>query len=329
GTDVVTPTADATYSVSGTDANGCISNVDAVSSVTVNALPTITVNSGSICAGQSFTMVPAGALTYTYSNGTDVVMPTADATYSVSGTDANGCISNVDAVSSVTVNALPTIAVNSGAICAGQSFTMVPTGALTYTYSNGTDVVMPTADVTYSISGTDANGCVSNVDAVSSVTVNALPTISAVTNNTLLCVGQTATLSVTGALTYTWSTTENTTDIAVTPTVQTTYTVEGTDVNGCANTTIITQNVNDCTGIETLSNDVSINVYPNPNNGLFVMELMSTSKVTVTNALGQVVIAETFEAGKHTVDIHNEATGVYFVKVIENNKQQMIRLIKQ
>ncbi len=329
GTDVVMPTADATYSVSGTDANGCASNVDAVSSVTVNVLPTISVNSGSICAGQSFTMVPTGALTYTYTSGTDVVMPTADATYSVSGTDANGCVSNVDAVSSVTVNALPTITVNSGAICAGQSFTMVPTGALTYTYTSGTDVVMPTADATYSVSGTDANGCVSNVDAVSSVTVNTLPTISAVTNNTLLCVGQTATLSVTGALTYTWSTTENTTDIAVTPTVQTTYTVDGTDVNGCANTTMITQNVNDCTGIETLSNDVSIKVYPNPNNGLFVMELISTSKVTVTNALGQVVIAETFEAGKHTVDIHNEATGVYFVKVLENNKQQMIRLIKQ
>jgi len=122
-------------------------------------------------------MVPSGATTYTYSNGTDVVMPTSDATYSVSGTDANGCVSATDAVSSVTVNMLPTISVNSGAVCAGQSFTMVPTGATSYTYSNGSYIVTPTADATYSVSGTDANGCVSNVDAVSSVTVNALPMV--------------------------------------------------------------------------------------------------------------------------------------------------------
>ncbi|MBA4240880.1 MAG: hypothetical protein C0448_09135, partial [Sphingobacteriaceae bacterium] len=64
-------------------------------------------------------------------------------------------------------------------------------------------------------------------------------------------------------------------------------------------------------------------------NGLFVIELISVSKVTVMNALGQVVIAETFEAGKHTVNINNESTGVYFVKVMTNNKQQIIKVIKE
>jgi hypothetical protein len=331
GSSVATPTANSTYSISGTDANGCVSSVDAISSVTVNALPNISVNSGAICAGQSFTMVPTGATTFTYSNGSSVATPTADATYSVSGTDVNGCVSNVDAVSSVTVNALPTISVNSGAICAGQSFTIVPTGAVTFTYSNGSSIATPTANSTYSVSGTDANGCASNVDAVSSVTVNSLPTVLAVTNNTLLCTGETATLTASGTATsYTWSTTDNTTAIAVTPTVQTTYTVNGTDANGCVNSTTVTQDVSLCTGIVTLSNsNVSINVYPNPNNGLFILELTTVAKVTVTNALGQVVIAETFEVGKHSLDIHNEATGVYFVKVIENNKQQIIKVVKQ
>ncbi len=132
-----------------------------------------------------------------------------------------------------------------------------------------------------------------------------------------------------GASTYTWSTTENTTDIVVTPTVQTTYTVDGTDANGCSNTTTITQDVSLCTGITSLVNDASTNLYPNPNNGLFVIELTTTSKVTVTNALGQVVIVETFDAGKHSVNINNESTGVYFVKVMTNNKQQIIKVIKE
>jgi hypothetical protein len=419
-----TPTVTNTYTVTGTNTlTGCTNT--AVSSVTVNTTPTVSVNSGSICAGQSFTMVPTGATTYTYSNGTDVVTPTANDSYTVSGTDANGCENT--AVSSVTVNALPvitsqsgnvtlcgdvssthsvsvagtntyewyyteiggtddgvingsyteinyttnimtiqqvltgdyngygvyciitnsnncsvtslidtivanptpTVIVNSGAICAGQSFTMVPSGADTYTYSNGSDIAMPTSDATYTVTGTDAlTGCENT--AISSVTVNALPTLMIMTTNTLLCTGETATLSVMGASTYTWSTTENTTDVVVTPTSTTTYTVDGTDTNGCSNTTTITQDVSLCTGIVTLSNSNSaINVYPNPNNGLFVVELTTVSKVTVTNALGQVVIAETFEAGKHNIDIHNEATGVYFVKVIENNKQQTIKVIKQ
>ncbi len=322
----LSPTINTTYTVIGTSGS-CTAS--AVSSVTVNSLPIISVNSGSICAGQSFTMVPTGATTYTYSNGTDVVTPTANDSYTVTGTDANGCVSATGAVSTVTVNSLPIISVNSGSICAGQSFTMVPTGATTYTYSNGTDVVIPASNDSYTVTGTDANGCVSATGAVSTVTVNALPVLTAATNNTLLCVGQTATLSVSGATTYTWSTTENTTSIAVSPTVQTTYTVNGTDANGCSNNITVTQNVSACTGIATLSNDASINVYPNPNNGLFTLELTTTSKVTVTNALGQVVITETFEAGKHNLDIHNETTGVYFVKVIENNKQQIIKVIKE
>ncbi|HRG01755.1 MAG TPA: T9SS type A sorting domain-containing protein [Bacteroidia bacterium] len=420
GSDVVAPSANDSYTVTGTNANGCKNT--AVSSVTVNSLPTVSVNSGAICAGESFTMVPSGATTYTYSNGTDVVTPSANDSYTVTGTDANGCknttvstvtvnilpvittqpsnvtvcgnatgtftvvatngdtyswgwsgnnvtftntngtygetgyttsvltvpnlesegwdgyyiravvtSSNGCSVSStsglITVNSLPTVSVNSGAICAGESFTMVPSGATTYTYSNGSDVVTPSANDSYTVTGTDANGC-ENI-AVSTVTVNALPVLTAVTNNTLLCVGQTATLSVNGATTYTWSTTENTTDIAVSPTVQTTYTVNGTDANGCENTTTVTQDVSLCTGITTLSNDASVNVYPNPSKGLFVIELTFVSKVTVMNALGQVVIEETFDAGKHTININNEATGVYFVKVMTNNKQQIIKLIKE
>lgn len=77
----------------------------------------------------------------------------------------------------------------------------------------------------------------------------------------------------------------------------------------------------------TLSNDAAISVYPN--HGLFVIELTSSSIITVTNALGQVVMTETFEPGKHTVNISSESTGVYFVKTMTNNKQQIIKVIKE
>jgi hypothetical protein len=175
---------------------------------------------------------------------------------------------------------------------------------------------------------TNSNNC-SATSLVDTIVANPLPILMANTSHSVLCSGQTATISVSGASTYTWSTAQTATTIAVSPTVQTTYTVTGTDVNGCANTTTITQDVSLCTGIETLTKDASVQIYPNPNNGLFTLELISTAKIYVTNTLGQVVLAETFEAGKHNLDIQNQTTGVYFVKVIENNKQQTIKIIKE
>lgn len=327
GSDIVSPTSNSSYTINGTSAQGCVSQNIATVSVTVNSNPTIAVNNGTLCEGTSYTITPTGADTYVFEGGNAVVSPSINTTYTVVGTNTvTGCVSQI-ASASLTVSPAPIITVNNGTICAGQSFTMAPSGASTYTYSNGTDVVTPTADASYTVTGTDINGCENMT--VSSVTVNTLPSLTATTNNTLLCTGATATLSVSGATTFTWSTNENTSSVAVSPTVQTTYTVNGTDANGCVSTTTVTQDVSLCTGIVSLSNVESIKVYPNPNNGLFVLELVSASKVTVTNALGQVIISETFEAGKHSVDLHNETNGIYFIKLIANNQQQIIKVIKE
>ena len=66
----------------------------------------------------------------------------------------------------------PTITVNSGAICAGQSFTINPTGANTYTIQGGNAVVSPSISSTYTVIGTNAAGCQSDAFATSSLTVN-------------------------------------------------------------------------------------------------------------------------------------------------------------
>jgi hypothetical protein len=234
------------------------------------------------------------------------------------------------ATKSITVNATPTVAVNSGSICSGNTFTIIPSGASTYTLQGGSSAVTPTVNTSYTVIGTSAAGCVSSNAATSSVTVNALPTVLATTSNTLICAGQTATLTAGGATSYTWNTNATTTVISVSPNVTTTYTVNGTGANGCSNTSTLTQNVSLCTGIASLTNsEASINVYPNPSNGLFVIELTTASKVILTNALGQVVFAETFDAGKHDINIFSEATGIYFVKVMANDKHQIIKVIKE
>ncbi|MDP3146586.1 MAG: glycine rich domain-containing protein, partial [Bacteroidota bacterium] len=255
--------------------------------VTVNPNPTITVNSGSICAGNSFTISPSGANSYTIEGGNAVVTPTANTSYTVFGTSTAGCVSQtVSANVSINASPLPTVVVNSGAICAGNSFTMIPSGANTYTFSSGSAVVTPTANSSYSVTGTNASGCVSANAAISSVSVNASPTVTAVSNTSLICTGQTATLTASGANTFTWNTAATTTVIAVSPTVTTSYTVTGTGSNGCTNATTITQSVSACTGIENLSSNnqnLFLNVYPNPNNGEFTISTDSEMNLSIVN----------------------------------------------
>lgn len=257
-----TPSVTTTYSLIGTNADGCTNT--ATTSIVVNPTPTITVNTASICAGQqTATLTANGANTYTWSpaaglsatTGTAVTgTPATTQTYSLSGTDANGCIGNT--TTTITVNTLPAITVNSASICIGQqTATLTANGADTYTWnptsdlSSGTGSLVtgtPSVTQTYTITGTDVNGCFNS--NTTTITVNPLPTISA--NSATICVGQqTATLTATGANTYSWipgtglsATTGSL--VTGTPTITQQYTVAGMDINGCINGTVTAITVN-------------------------------------------------------------------------------------
>ena len=224
----VSPLVNTNYTVIGTNAQGCVSN-PAICSVTVNPLPIISVNSGSICSGQNFTMTPSGGTIYIYSNGNNVVSPTTTTNYTITGGDANNCINT--AISNVNVGVMATpITVNNGTICSGTSFTIIPSGAFTYSYSSGSAVVSPSVSSDYTVTATSASSCVSTVSAVCSVIVNPTPTITV--NSGTICSNENFTITPGGAITYTYSTGSN---IVSTPSSNTTVTVTGTDANGCEN----------------------------------------------------------------------------------------------
>ncbi len=277
---VASPTTTTTYSVNVTDASGCVSN-DSVT-VTVNPIPAV--NAGpdlSLCAGSSGTLNGSGATNYVWSPGatlndstiaTPISTPTVATTYTLVGTDANGCM-NTDTVS-VTLNGLVITASANTSICAGSSTTLGVTGALTYVWSpagslsNSTianPVATPIGTTTYTVIGTASSGCTDT--AFVTVTVNPLPPVNAGTSLSI-CVGSTANLSVTGATSYVWSPGGALNDSTIanpvaSPTITTLYTVFGTDVNGCRASDTISvvvhpipvanagANVNICTGSST------------------------------------------------------------------------------
>lgn len=240
----VSPITSTVYTVSGTDLNGCVNTSTA--QVTVNALPSVTANSPSVCAGSATTLTASGAATYTWSNAQTTasitVSPVANTVYTVTGTDPNGCVNSF--TTQVTVNVLPSVTASSSSVCANATATLTASGASTYTWSTGSTTasvtVTPASTSVYTVTGTDLNGCVNSF--TTQVTVNALPSVTA--NSPSVCVGGTATLTASGAASYTWSTTQTVATITVSPAATTTYTLSGTDLNGCSNSYTATVTVN-------------------------------------------------------------------------------------
>jgi hypothetical protein len=207
---------------------------------------------------------------------------------------------------------------------------MSPIGASTYTYSSGSAVVSPTTNTNYTITGTSADGCVGAGNTICSVQVYALPNIVTATSNSLLCVGQSATLTAIGANTYTWSTTENTTSIAVSPTIQTTYTVIGTDANGCSNSSIVTQSVSLCTGITQLVYESSVSVFPNPfNDVITVRNSFENYNIVIVDVLGKVVFEKQIVSSETSIDLSELKIGAYQLMVKGDTSSYTQKIIKQ
>ena len=166
-----TPASSTGFSVVGTNTlGGCTAS--SVVQVTVYTTPTISVNSGSICQGKSFTITPSGATTYTIAGGNFIVNPLSNTTYTVNGSNTNGCISVNTVTSTVTVNNLPFFSIynleNVSSICSGATTSLyVVSGtispAVSYTWNNGstnpTITISPTVSTNYSVTATAANGC--------------------------------------------------------------------------------------------------------------------------------------------------------------------------
>jgi hypothetical protein len=174
--------------------------------ITVGSGATITVNSPTICPGQTVTLTANGASTYTWSTGpttnTISVSPISTTIYTVNATSGT-CVGTQ--TTQVLVSPTPTVSVGNATICSGNSATLTATGATNYTWMPGAQttssiVVTPTTNTTYTITG--ANGTCTN-STTATVSVTSTPTLS--TSSRTICAGQVATFTVSGATTYTWN----------------------------------------------------------------------------------------------------------------------------
>jgi gliding motility-associated-like protein len=240
-----------------TTANGCIDSV--IKSIIINPLPVVIAANQTICGLSSVMLNASGAASYAWKPSTGlscnncaspIASPASTTTYTIVGTSSFGCIDS--GTVTVTVSPAPTVSAGPDVnICFGASTALTATGAATYSWSPSTGLsattgasvtATPASTTTYFVTGTTAAGC-SDTDTVV-IVVNPIPVVS-VTPSQAICIGGSATLTATGATTYSWSPStglSSTTGATVTanPATTTTYTVVGTS-NGCsaqASTTI-------------------------------------------------------------------------------------------
>ncbi len=261
--------------------------------------------------------------TYTYaSNGTYTVTLTV--------TNANG--SDVT-TGTVTVNSLPTV--DAGAdqtVCQGSSVTLNGSGANSYTWDNGVNDGVPftvNSNTTYTVTGTDANGC-SNTDQVV-ISVNPLPNVSTTpTSIGLICSYSDPITLVGNPSGGTFSgngVTGNTFDPSAAGIGNQTITYSYTDANGCTNTSMITAQVDACAGIEEQSLE-GVSLFPSPNDGHFVITgLDEGTEYSIYDANGRLIVKDVVDSDPTNVTLPIVETGVYYLKSTKNGKQGRIKFL--
>jgi hypothetical protein len=168
----------------------------------------------------------------------------------------------------------------------------------------------------YRVRVISSNPSVEGDDNNSTLVIHPQPTISA-GDDQLICSGASVTLSGSGGVSYMWNN-DVVNGVAFSPTQSNTYTVTGTDGNGCTNTDQVTILVETCAGLE--ENVSHFRVYPNPAKEQLHITFNDTKpkRIILTHLDGKLVKELNAQAYSH--DISNLSTGVYLL-IIESSKE--------
>lgn len=324
--------------------------------VTVKPSPVINISSNpplvsngsefASCYGQTYTLTATGAYVYLWIGGppgpSKVISPNSDTVYYVKGASVDACVA-IDTVK-IKVTPLPGITTMVSPytpVCPGSPVAMAAMGdSYSYNWLNPPTnmflvTVSPTVSTTYSVIGTGLNNCTVMATQVVSVVAASQVTASSSNGNSIACYGEQPVLSAQGANTYTWTTTNTyTLGQSISPVLQqtTVFTVTATDFNGCVTHAALTQTVQMCEGIKEQGSSISgVTLFPNPNTGIFTVELNASlaKGLQLIDLNGKIVYAISMPEEKTELNISELANGIYYLKIVFEDTIKVLKLVKQ
>lgn len=307
GVAFVPPTGATTYTATSTSGSDCSFSIE----ITSTDVPTIgaTSSTPSACEGAGIILYGTGGDSYVWDMGvTDGTpfYPSTTETYTVIGS-LLGC-EGPPATITIDVAAAPEVIgiVTPANVCLGETYTLTGSGtADSYDWGVGVTEGSPIpAEVAgtyiYTVIGVeDATGCADTVDVT--VVVNDNPIVDATASDDIICEGEEVTFTGSGATSYAWDNgiTDGVPTILNTPGVAT-YTVTGTDDNGCSSSDFVTVTVLDAPDISGVVTNESTAF-----NGAI--------DVTITGGSGTYYI--TWDHGPTTEDVSGLSAGNYTINV--------------
>jgi hypothetical protein len=233
------------------------------------------------------------------------------------------------------------------------SFTWtIPADAILLSGQGSNSIVVTWGNANGDVSVFAQNGCGVGQPVVKSVVASTIPDpAGAITGKDTICLG-TANIvysvpAINGATEYIWTTPVGVTITAGMGTSQVTLqygtsaqagniSVKGTSDCGDGTGSVKAVNVKNCTGIDQKGLEATVRIYPNPVRNELTLRINGTEKqlnLSVTNASGQVMYAEkltgiTADYMKQ-LDMSAFPKGVYFLKLSDNNRVYMEKVIVQ
>ena len=190
--------------------------------------------------------------------------------------------------------------------------------------------------ISYSASGNHTTSLiVSNSlgsDTMNLVTfINPLPVVVANSSKTLVCRNESVTLTAVGAVTYSWSNGFYGNPAIVSPTMQVTYQVIGTDSNGCAGSgSVLLKVLIDCWNWPTQIKEETasdLTVFPNPfKNELFLKSEQRISDFEILDLLGNSLLTGNLT---DRIDLDELAAGCYFLNLRGTGFSKTVKIIKE
>ena len=331
-------TGEIVYTASSDDDGDCPFSV----TVTIHESPDViaTASESEICLGDEITLTGGGADDYEWNYEAvdgEAYVPDAGPgviEFSVIGSESEfGCKDS--ATVEVTIHALPLVIATADeeGYCDGDLITLTGEGAETYEWGMGVEdgvaFEQEIGDVTYTVIGTDVNGCIAS-DSIG-VAVYANPEITLTSSDELYGDDGSIDLTIDAGLapfTYDWDNdgtgddddTQNLSDLP-----SGTYTVVVTDANGCITTATIT--VGTQLSLDALHANQLL-VYPNPTEGQLTIRNQGQFSYRITSLTGEVILSGNGTNNK-SISLENQASGVYFVSVQQNDSVKTLKIIKK